>query len=69
MSNEQDKNLNKVNTDQKVDPDLVSPEEITDRLDEGYKYGFRDDVENVRILPKCLNEGIVREISNIKNEP
>ncbi len=69
MSNEQDKNLENLNTGQKVDPDLVSPEEITERLDEGYKYGFRDDVENVRVLPKGINEDIVREISRIKNEP
>ena len=49
--------------------DLVSPEEITGRLDEGYKYGFRDEVKNVRVLPKGINEDIVRQISALKGEP
>ncbi|MDD2214240.1 MAG: Fe-S cluster assembly protein SufB [Oscillospiraceae bacterium] len=48
---------------------LVSPEEITRQLDEGYKYGFRDEIQNYKKLPKGINEDVVREISRLKNEP
>lgn len=68
MSNK-DIDLNKKVGAVNGEPDLVSPEEITERLDEGYRYGFRDERENVKVLPKGINEAIVREISALKGEP
>lgn len=69
MNHDKEKDLRNAEAEIKKDPDLVSPEEITERFDRGYQYGFRDDVENVKVLPAGINENIVREISAIKEEP
>ena len=38
-------------------------------LNEDYKYGFKDEDISVFKTQKGLNEDIIREISNIKQEP
>jgi Fe-S cluster assembly protein SufB len=42
--------------------------ESTINPSEEYKYGFTTDIESIR-APKGLNEGVIKFISNIKNEP
>ncbi len=49
--------------------DVYSPEELSERLDRGYQYGFRDEVADVKRMPPGINEDVVREISKIKGEP
>jgi len=39
------------------------------KLEEEYKYGFKDDDVSVYKTKKGLTEEIVREISRLKNEP
>lgn len=39
------------------------------RADYDVKYGFRDEIKSVAQTGKGLSEGVVREISRIKNEP
>ena len=46
-----------------------SSEQILDRAtSEGYKYGFTSDIDT-DIIPRGLNEEVVRLISRKKNEP
>jgi len=49
-----------------VKPDPVDP--IEDHIAQEYKYGFVTDIEQ-EIIPKGLNEDVVRIISAKKNEP
>ena len=65
MDKEKDQNMNQAAAGER---ERVSPEAVTSRLDEGYRYGFRDEVEDVERLPKGINEDIVRRISEIKGE-
>ncbi|MDI9469990.1 MAG: Fe-S cluster assembly protein SufB [Bacillota bacterium] len=48
--------------------DRVSAETIAQQLDQGYQYGFRDEVRPVTRLPKGINADIVRQISALKGE-
>lgn len=41
---------------------------INQAANEEYKYGFVTDIET-NVIPKGLNEGVVRQISALKNEP
>jgi Fe-S cluster assembly protein SufB len=47
---------------------MTPPETINDLTSQEYKYGFVTDIESDTI-PRGLNEGIVRMISERKNEP
>ena len=49
---------------------MSKPTSDLERLpDEQYAFGFSDDVKPVVVFEKGLNEGVVREISRLKQEP
>ena len=59
MKNQQDKTNNKA----KQQDDI-----LRNAVDEEYKYGFVTDIDT-NVIPKGLNEDVVRQISALKNEP
>ncbi|MBR1803372.1 MAG: Fe-S cluster assembly protein SufB, partial [Muribaculaceae bacterium] len=59
MKNQQDKANNKAKQQDEI---------LRDAVDEEYKYGFVTDIDT-NVIPKGLNEDVVRQISALKNEP
>jgi len=47
---------------------MASNEIIDNLAEKEYEFGFETDIE-MNILPKGLNEDIIRKISALKNEP
>ena len=56
--------MNEKDNNKKNQPNEI----IHEAANEEYKYGFVTDIETA-VIPKGLNEDIVRQISDLKHEP
>ena len=58
----------KSNEDKEIDKKRENEEIIQNAANSDYKYGFITDID-MHVIPKGLNEDVVRYISKVKNEP
>ena len=58
----------KSNEDKEIDKKRENEEIIQNAANSDYKYGFTTDID-MHVIPKGLNEDVVRYISKVKNEP
>lgn len=68
MNNDLDKNKDKDNTKENETPKSESSEIIDNVTSSEYKYGFVTDIDT-EIIPKGINEDVIRLISAKKGEP